>query len=210
MKRNSLSRVMSVLLCAFMVLSMMSSTALAASKTSGKCGKNAKWSFNKKNHTLTISGKGKMKNYNITHDDYDYVFEANTPWESQKGSTKRIVIKKGVTYIGELAFSFCNAKTVSIPKTVKKIGSWSFYGCGLKSVTIPEGVSSIGVEAFAYATEMRSITIPKSVKKIGRMAVGYCDPVNEEVDENFVIYGYKGTAAEKYAKKNHITFKRLK
>ena len=37
-----------------------------AVKTSGKCGKNVKWSYDKKTKTVTISGKGAMYHYNGT------------------------------------------------------------------------------------------------------------------------------------------------
>lgn len=208
MKSNS-KRFLSFFVCLFLLAGCLSSTCLAASKTSGKCGKNVKWSYNQKKKTITISGKGKMKNYKDI-EDYDYLFKANTPWESKKIEIEEIKIKKGVTYIGECAFSCCNAEKVTIPKTVKKIGAWSFYGCGFQSVTIPEGVTTIGDGAFAWNTDMKSIKIPKSVKKIGGLAVGYSDPMNEEIDEDFIIYGYKNSAAEKYAKKNNIRFKQIK
>lgn len=207
--KRTVKRIVSILLCVAMLAGVMCNTALGASKTSGKCGKNAKWSYNKKNHTLTISGKGKMKNYSLGSGDYDTWLETNSPWESKKDDINRIVIKKGVTYIGELAFACCRATKVSIPKTVKKIGPSAFYGCEFQSVTIPEGVTSIGDYAFAESMDLKSIRIPKSVKKIGYMAIGY-EWTTETVDDELIIYGYKGTAAEKYAKKNHIRFKRIK
>lgn len=73
-------------------------------------------------------------------------------------------------------------------------------------------VTSIGEDAFAaYNTVLKEITIPASIKQIGESAVGY-----EFAEEDgkvvfnkingFTIKGYKGTAAETYAKDNGFKF----
>lgn len=110
-----------------------------AVKTSGKCGKNVKWSYDKKTKTVTISGKGAMANYG----------GMNTyapPWSDL--DVRKVVIKKGVTTIGDKAFAHCEK---------------------LQSVTIPEGVTSLGIEIFFdSSTKLGTITLPKSLKKVNR------------------------------------------
>lgn len=109
-----------------------------AVKTSGKCGKNVKWSYDKKTKTVTISGKGAMANYG----------GMNTyapPWSDL--DVRKIVVKKGVTTIGDKAFAHCE---------------------NLQSVTIPEGVTSLGIEIFFDSTKLGTITLPKSLKKVNR------------------------------------------
>jgi hypothetical protein len=54
---------------------------------------------------------------------------------------------------------------------------------------------------------MKSITIPKSVTSIENQSVGYyhiedTDPVKKI--SGFIIYGYKGSAAENYCKENGV------
>ena len=109
-----------------------------AVKTSGKCGKNVKWSYDKKTKTVTISGKGAMANYGG-----DNVYAP--PWSDL--DVRKAVVKKGVTTIGDKAFAHCE---------------------NLQSVTIPEGVTSLGIEIFFDSTKLGTITLPKSLKKVNR------------------------------------------
>ena len=52
-----------------------------AVKTSGKCGKNVKWSYDKKTKTVTISGKGAMYPVSYTHLDV-YKRQAGGCWSN--------------------------------------------------------------------------------------------------------------------------------
>ena len=114
-----------------------------ATPTSGTCGVNLKWKLD--NGTLTISGNGDMYNY-----DYKYNDDNNnrSPW--QDSDIKRVVIKQGVTSIGDSVFYGCNNLTsITIPNGVKNIGVAAFGGCrGLTSITIPNGVRSIDKSVF--------------------------------------------------------------
>ena len=72
--------------------------------------------------TLTVSKEkgGDMSNYD----------EGETPWDRQRDRIKKIVIKKGVTRIGDLAFGGCrNLTSVEIPNSVKSIGVCAFVEC---------------------------------------------------------------------------------
>ena len=94
--------------------------------------------------TLTISGKGAMKNYSI----------GDSPAAQKKDSVKKVVIEDGVTSIGTSAFQHCSSLTdISIPKSVTSIGNYAFFECtGLTSINISEGVTSIGDFAFFGCT----------------------------------------------------------
>ena len=98
--------------------------------------------------TLTISGKGKMPDY------YDYYSGDPPPPPWTKELVTAVVIKKGVTSIGRIAFSECrNLTSVTIPNSVTSIGEYAFWGCsGLISVTIPNSVTYIGKGAFYYSS----------------------------------------------------------
>ena len=89
---------------------------------------------------LVIYGEGKMK-------DYDYL--ESIPFQC-KENIKVVIIKEGVTKIGDFAFYGCSSLTsVTIPKSVTEIGNWAFSGCSaLTSITIPESVTEIGKGAF--------------------------------------------------------------
>ena len=88
----------------------------------------------------------------------------------------RVKIEKGVTNIGEEAFSDCTSLTaVTIPDSVTSIGDVAFYNCTtLTEVTIPDSVTSIGNWAFYNCTALTSVTIPDSVTSIGKAAFRWC------------------------------------
>ncbi|MCD8358465.1 MAG: leucine-rich repeat protein [Oscillospiraceae bacterium] len=73
-----------------------------------------------KTGTLTISGTGNMSNY-----DYE-----SSPWRSDCDLITSVVIKDGVTSIGDYAFSdYNNLETVTIPTSITNINDYSFSGC---------------------------------------------------------------------------------
>lgn len=64
-----------------------------------------------------------------------------TPWDEHKYRITKVVIEKGVTSIGNLAFMDCiNLNAVEISNSVKTIGDTAFYNCSsLNSVIVPKG-----------------------------------------------------------------------
>ena len=109
---------------------------------------------------------------------------------------KNTVIPDSVTSIGETAFCRCTELTsLTIPESVTSIGSDAFYGCrGLQQVIVPEQIdfydlknSMIGLIAEEYHSE------------------GY--DAEKDPDCHVTIYGYYGTAAERYAAEFDIPFR---
>jgi hypothetical protein len=85
---------------------------------------------------------------------------------------KSVVIPKGVTKIGDKAFSNCSSiEKISIPSTVTSIGEQAFIWCSqLKEIKIPNSVKSIGRYAFWGCSSLTKISIPPSVNSIGKCA----------------------------------------
>ncbi|MDE6102938.1 MAG: hypothetical protein K2F60_00240, partial [Oscillospiraceae bacterium] len=90
------------------------------------------------------------------------------------------------------------------------------------SIIIPDSVVTIEQDAFLaddiYHSVVKVVTVPKSVQEIGLNALGYgkefaqatCGSTEmywrkSKIDD-FIIKGYKGTAAETYALRNGFTF----
>lgn len=140
--------------------------------------------------TLVISGKGEMRDYTDAH---------MAPWFDSASAIKRIVVKEGITSIGDLAFYNCDkALFVALPESVTKIGNRAFKNCfslvgiqlpksletigeasfeacaALKSLDMPQALRSIGNYAFINCTVLSTVSIPQGVTELGRVAFAYC------------------------------------
>ena len=85
------------------------------------------------------------------------------------------------------------------------------------SITLPETLVTIEKEAVLSCENIKEITIPRNVQNIGEHALGYemrlvpvCGSTETYIAfyrmDDFIIKGYKGTAAETYALQNRFTF----
>ena len=169
-----MKKVISLFLSVAMLLSIVSVVDFSAyaDVQTGKCGDNVTYSLDTSTGVLTISGKGNMKNYN----DNDYDNYGNNPFYYKRSNIKTVIIKNGVTSIGDYTFYYCKSLiSVTIPDSVTNIGDSAFYYCtSLTSVTIPNRVTSISDSTFRRCTSLTSITIPDSVISIGVYAFSDC------------------------------------
>ena len=136
-------------------------TAEFAQTYSGQCGDNLYWSY--KNSSLTISGFGDMYN--------------KCPWGLFENEIQSVVLPKGITHIGNKAFSNCTGLSeITIPNTVTSIGNYTFYGCsGLTSITIPNSVTSIGYSAFADCSSLTYVSLSQNVATIEESTFSDCE-----------------------------------
>lgn len=140
-------------------------------------------------------------------------------------SLQSITIPQSCTKIGDSAFFKCkNLRSISFPSRLTSLEKSAFEGCtsltdvvvpgnikyvkksafaecdNLINVTLKEGVEYIGEFAFSGCENLTKVVIPKSVTEIGRNSLTNWTP------SYMKIYGYTGTAAEKYAKENKLSF----
>ncbi len=96
-------------------------------------------------------------------------------------------------------FEGCSSlRSIIIPNGVKVIEGSTFAGCeSLESVTIPDSVTHISYNAFKGCSSLKSVTIPKSVTSIQ----------GNSFDKNIIIYGYKNSKAEEWAKAHGVIFR---
>lgn len=116
-----------------------------------------------------------------------------------------------------------NLNDVIIPNYVEgypvtKIASRAlFLVSNYTNITLPETLVTIEKEAILSCENIKEITIPRNVKNIGEHALGYemklvpvCGSSETYIAfyrmDDFIIKGYKGTAAETYALQNRFTF----
>ena len=116
--------------------------------------------------------------------------------ESGINPLQSIVLPKGITTIGDDAFSYNTSLTsIEIPDTVTYIGDYCFSGCNrlqkiklskkiqtinqrllqgcssLTEIEIPEGVKSIGYAAFSSCSKLTTITLPASLTSFNGTAL---------------------------------------
>ncbi len=99
-----------------------------------------------------------------------------------------------VTEIGGSAFEECNSlKSVTIPSSVTTIDYWAFGNCdSLTKIIIPEGVTIIDRSAFDSCENLTSVTLPNSLTKIGETAFAYCYSLsNIKIPNNVTSIGYE-------------------
>lgn len=122
------------------------------------------------------------------------IMEPDEKW----AALTEVVIKDGVTEIGNQTFQGCTGLTnVTIPDSVQKIGAWAFYLCGgLKNVDIPANVEignssfrqsgleqvtvsggSVGQYAFHRNVSLKKIDI--NCETIGDEAFSGCDSLTD-------------------------------
>ena len=122
----------------------------------------------------------------------------DAPWLAAKDHFEKISSLLNITSISEGAFRGCsNLKGVLSADEFTSIGAMAFADCPkLEQFYFPDSLTSIGAGAFKNCPSLIDVYIPDSVTEIGKDAF----------DSTAVIYGSKGTAAEKYAKDNGLEF----
>lgn len=134
---------------------------------------------------------------------------------------ENIIIPDNVTHIYSYAFYYCtNLKSIVFPESVKYLEHGAFENCSnLSSVTFGNGIEGIGSYAFENCRSLSEVRIPESCRYIGSYAFSDCPNVSKiyfynkdcdiyeaSISVYSVIYGYKGSTAEIYAKKNGYEF----
>ena len=176
--------------------------SFGAAATSGDFGENncLHWEVSTgvlSGKTLTISGTGAMP-------DFDFPNGNLAPWWNYEalgmltsfgtfkleGELKKVVIKDGVTNVGDYALFLLPAATqvtlpesvtsigrygiamcskltgMSIPKGVTEIGDFGLAGDGLTAVTLPDGLQSLGRGAFDACTSLTNTTLPAAITAV--------------------------------------------
>lgn len=175
-KQSGFRRLVALALTLCMLAALTEEIFAADIVASGYCGgegdgKNLTWTLDSEG-VLTISGLGKMK-------DYENDNKNRAPWYSSRKSLKKLVLKSGITSIGDYAFFDCSNLTgdLKIPSNVHSIGENAFGYCsGFNgSLTIENGVVEIKKYAFYHCKGFTgSLKIPNSVTYIGVYAFYDC------------------------------------
>ena len=192
---KSTRRLLSIILCLIMCLSLLPVSAFAADDimTSGWAGSTVQFKLYT-DGKLVLNGTGTVLDMEHWSFSSTYSF-ADDAVKATRSETRTLVIEQGVnqimngvfancpnltsvtlpnslTYIGEGAFENCQGLTkITIPGNVTLIDSGAFLGCSsLASVTLSTGLTTINQQAFEDCTSLGSIVIPANVASIGANA----------------------------------------
>ena len=118
-------------------------------------------------------------------------------------SLRQVILHQGVKEISDRAFEKCSSlENITIPGKVQKISIETFCDClSLTTIVLPKNLTYIGERAFANCTSLKEIYIPETVKTIRSNAFEGC--------VSLTIVSKGGDYAERFAKKNKITYKRI-
>ena len=95
------------------------------------------WSFGS-DGTLTISGKGEMNDYSTT---------VAAPWAQYKNDIQSLVIKNGVTRIGNYAFyQHWSLKNITLAESITSVGVRAFENCPLESLYITDMAAYLNID----------------------------------------------------------------
>ena len=191
--RTKKLRLVSALLALAMLFVMMPVGAFADDvyPVSGNCGANGgnniTWKVERNDDTandgyqgwtLTLTGNGAMADYNVFDSSHQ------PPWYWAHNEITQVIIHKGVTHIGDYAFSgIFNPQEIDIPDGVETIGDYAFDGCfgghGKTKLVLPNSVIHIGMGAFDGCTFLQNVTLSKNLTDIGDDAFANCGELLE-------------------------------
>ena len=163
------------------------------------CGTNVYYRFS--NNTLTIFGKGAMKNCftgSFTSKNIKSKIK-NRIYQKYASKVVNVVVEQGVTKIGNGAFA-CMPK-LKTARIQGSIGTAAFWGCTnlekvtyvngkgtmefacfaeckkLKNIVIAEGVSAMDKSCFANCKKLKKVELPTTLKSIGEICFFGCSNV---------------------------------
>lgn len=144
---------------------------------SGQCGTNLNWTLDH-DGKLTISGTGKMYDFNYTYQSEEEVV-IDTPWKDYTDEITSLEIEEGVTSIGEAAFWGCSSikGSLVIPDSVKIIGQRAFFECtGFDgNLILGDSIKEIDNEAFRYCAGFYGdLILPDTLKTLGFAPFDHC------------------------------------
>lgn len=201
---KSTRRLLSILLCLIMCLSMLP-TAFAADDgliASGDANPSDpdKVSFKLyKSGKLVIAGYGTvdgMEHWSFS--SFGSYSSAEDAIKATRSETRTLEVGEGITELGVYAFTECaNLTSVSLPSSLLKIGDGAFDDCQkLTKITIPGNVTEIGNYAFRDCVNLTSVSLSTGLQKIGAYAFYDCAklasitiPANVKEINNYAFQG---------------------
>ena len=161
MKTTPHRRLFQLLMVGLLVFCWSTTHVYARNSHHGTCGDNVEWTLT--DGILTFYGSGPMQDFGWSR-----------PWRER--NVKEVVIKEGITRIGNRTFEDCVKLTkISMPSTLESIGDSAFYDCyGLTKVVLPNSVKSLGKGCFWCCKNMTTLVLSNQLEYVDQLAFFYC------------------------------------
>ena len=144
------------------------SGVVVANNPSGTCGTNCNWVL--ENGKLSITGSGKMSNFNPRCGGTPMVCTSDSPWLEYKSQIKSVDIQ-GVSDVGGGAFFNFPIEKLTLGNTITGINWDAFSGAPIKTLELPPNLTYIGAQAFEGAP-LKTIIISDKITTINSDALG--------------------------------------
>ena len=166
-----------------LLMSAGSLSAATADPLEGVCGRraqynqdstNLRWKVDTTAHTLTITGKGRMR---------DYDTDTKAPWYPWRNYIYQAIFRNGMTTVGSYAmYQLGKLTDIQWGNTETIIYNYAFYGCSsLPQLIFPASLTSICSFAFWQCSSLKSVQMGDKVKTVGQCAFWFCSNI-ETVD----------------------------
>ncbi|MCQ2295029.1 MAG: leucine-rich repeat domain-containing protein, partial [Bacteroidales bacterium] len=143
---------------------------------SGTCGRpvaypkvdstNLMWQINTSTRVLTITGSGKMR---------DYDMDTPAPWHQYRDDFDVVWLSDAATCIGEYAFWDLTADSIHIGAAVESVHRYAFQGSSFQSFVFPSATRIIELEGASYCQRLKRVIFGGGVESIGYFAFYSCD-----------------------------------
>lgn len=126
------------------------------------CGDRIHWYI--RSNVLYLFGEGSI---------YDYGSSTNTaPWSGKNFNS--VVIRAGITNIGDYAFYNAGIKNITIPSTVVEIGNYAFANSNITSVQFGKDLRTVGYKAFYNCKSLATLGINNNLIRLEESAFENC------------------------------------
>lgn len=180
---KSTRRLLSIILCLIMCLSLLPVSAFAADNimTAGWAGSTVQFKLYT-DGKLVLNGTGNILDMEHWSFSSSYSF-ADDAVKATRSETKTLVVEQGIKQIMNGVFANCpNLTAVSLPNSLDYIGEGAFQNCqGLTKITIPGNVTLIDSGAFMGCTSLSSVTLSTGLATIGQQAFEDCTSLSSIV-----------------------------
>lgn len=110
----------------------------------------------------------------VEHDGVTYTVTAIGESAFKWKTAASVTLPETIDTLRANAFNTFDVPSITLPQSLRFIGDYAFSGCKFTSIVVPENVDSIGRGAFFTCKNLTSITLPTNLKRLGQSVFYNC------------------------------------